>query len=99
MKYPFCRRLLRPGKLQYFETLSEHVCDPNGEDGDCGLRPTWECTCEIAKNAEAYWNEDGELYIGNYRNYKSHVVMYDSAIDSRTRRIDITMNLSKLRWL
>jgi len=99
MKCPFCKRDLISGRPRLFETLSEHVCDPNGEDGDPGERPTWECTCEYSREVGAYWNEDGEIYIDNYSTYSDRLTNYSSAIGSMARKIDITVNLGKLRYL
>jgi|WetSurMetagenome_2_1015567.scaffolds.fasta_scaffold639737_3 hypothetical protein len=97
MKCPFCKKELIPGKPRSYETLSEHVCDPNGEDGDPGERPTWECTCEYSKDCDVFWDEQGDIYVGNGRAYDRHFVFYHSAVGSLAREIDIRMNLYKLR--
>lgn len=99
MKCPFCKRDLIHGKSRLYETLSEHVCDPNGEDGDPGERPTWECTCEHSKRIDAFWDDLGDIYVGNHREDSNYFVQYESAIDSTARKIDTTMNLRKLRYL
>ena len=95
MKCPFCNRDLKPGKLRSYETLSEHVCDPNGEDGDPSERPTWECTCKHAVEVDAFWDDNGDIYT----NKIECVGVYHSAIGSTARKVDIDMKLRKLRWL
>jgi hypothetical protein len=93
MKCPFCEKDLVVGKPRLFETLYEHVCDPNGEDEDPGERPAWVCTCEHAVEIDAFWDESGDIYT----NSRECMTVYHSAIDSMARKIDIEMNLRKLR--
>lgn len=61
MKCPFCTAELQHGSLAAYETLSEHVCDPNNED--VFLRETFVCKCSTSENC--FWNPDGEFYTGN----------------------------------
>ena len=61
MLCPFCKKKLIPGKLKSYETLVEHVCDPNNEE--VVLRPTYVCTCSFSKNF--FWDTEGDFYTEN----------------------------------
>ena len=58
MKCPFCKKKLQAGELKEFETVWEHVENPNYEDFP--LRPTWFCDCEMS--LDCFWDEWGEFY-------------------------------------
>jgi hypothetical protein len=57
---PFCKAKLKLGKPRLYETLTEHIMDPNGEYGNPGERPTWECDCILSEYC--WWGFDGRLY-------------------------------------
>jgi hypothetical protein len=64
MYCPLCHSPLNNGKDKKYETLCEHVSDPNMEDYP--LRPTFVCgkeTCECHKQ-EVFWDESGDIYGG-----------------------------------
>lgn len=86
MHCPKCRTLLIKGKDREFETLSDHVCDPNKEHYP--LRPTWICNnvkCECSED-DIFWEEMGDYY-GNCK------IKFDndlhSAYPSFSRKMDI----------
>lgn len=59
---PKCKLELSIGKLREFETLVEHVCDPNMQS--VPLRQTYVCSntnCPASKE-DIFWDEDGEYY-------------------------------------
>jgi len=63
MKCPRCKSDLVQGKDMPLETLSEHVCDPNGTP--C-MKPSYHCSnpnCE-AGHEHVIWDQDGETYGG-----------------------------------
>lgn len=60
MKCPFCNKELNIGEDKEYETLLDHVLNPNQESFP--LRPTYFCTCE--KSFDCFWNETGEFYMG-----------------------------------
>lgn len=60
MKCPICFTDLSIGEKQKYETLSDHVCDPNG---DLPYRITFVCenkTCKLHQNS--FWDSEGEFY-------------------------------------
>lgn len=59
MRCPFCKGILKYGGLEYYETLCEHVCDPNGDHGTYN-RPIFICDCSISENC--FWDPDGDFY-------------------------------------
>lgn len=60
---PECSQKLVAGKEREYETLNDHVSNPNAETYP--LRPTWICANEkCIAHGEMYWGEDGDLYIG-----------------------------------
>lgn len=63
MNCPACRTELTPGEARQYETLLEHVTDPNGE---AEARPTLECPNQgcPAHQDGVFWAQDGE---GPYR--------------------------------
>ena len=60
MKCPFCGKMLVPGERKEFETILDHVFNPNAESYP--LRPTWICDCEYS--IDSFWDEDGHRYGG-----------------------------------
>lgn len=87
MKCPKCHQELIKGEDQRFETLSDHVSDPNNHNHP--LRPTFICNnseCPASKE-ELFWDEYGEMY-GWERTFKFDNNIY-SAYPSFARRMDI----------
>lgn len=62
MLCPCCKKPLVEGKSRVFETLADHVSDPNNEQG-LPARETWECGheyCALYKNS--FWDWYGDFY-------------------------------------
>ena len=59
MKCPFCTRELIQGEDRAYETLVEHIFDPNNEYG-IGERISFECNCSLSRNC--FWGYNGELF-------------------------------------
>jgi len=64
MKCPFCKSKLEIKGKRRYETLGDHVSDPNMEIPP--MRDYYECDCEGCQGG--YWGEDGSIYTG-YNNY------------------------------
>lgn len=84
MRCPKCKAELVEGGMQRYETMSEHVTDPNKKEYP--LRPTWVCpnTCQ----GEAYFDPDGYGYrlpLGARLDVKGGW----TAIDSTARKIEM----------
>ena len=62
-KCPFCKSKLKVSGKREYETLEEHVFDPNGEPSS---KDYWECTCNKSKGV--FWGIDGDMY-GNHNLY------------------------------
>jgi hypothetical protein len=60
---PFCKKELRSGEMKRYETLVDHVSDPNMETHP--PRPTLVCECEAAKGS--FWDEWGDCYTKEYK--------------------------------
>ena len=58
MKCPFCGCFLLEGEQKRYETLCEHVSNPNQEYYP--LRDTWVCNCEKSHNS--FWDWYGDFY-------------------------------------
>ena len=58
MRCPFCGRILENGPCREYETLLDHVSDPNAEAYP--LRPTSVCDCPQAEGK--FWDEYGDSY-------------------------------------
>lgn len=87
MHCPKCHKPLIKGKDREFETLSDHVCDPNREHYP--LRPTWVCNnvkCECGKT-DIFWDEMGEYY--SYGSSIKFENKLHSAYPSFARKMDI----------
>lgn len=63
LRCPFCKRVLVHGEQKKYETLMEHVCDPNMDDYP--LRDTWVCSCEESNGC--FWDDWGDLYSSEYK--------------------------------
>jgi len=65
---PDCRCPLRTGKPQRYETLCEHVTDPNKYFGGPmpPLRPAYYCKTKKCKSnsRHIFWNYYGDVYTG-----------------------------------
>jgi hypothetical protein len=61
---PFCGNKLARGEDEEYETLMEHVEDPNGEYGDPGKRETWVCSCSMS--VQSFWDAMGDFYTDAY---------------------------------
>lgn len=62
MHCPYCHCAVVRGKDKRFETLCEHVEDPNREEYP--LRPTWVCEnlkCALSKE-QVFWDDRGSMY-------------------------------------
>ena len=95
MNCPKCNVKLTKGEDKEFETLSDHVCDPNKESYP--LRPTWECTnksCPASKE-DIFWDDMGDYY-GYNINFKFDDDM-SSAIPSFSRISEVTSTSLDLR--
>ena len=70
MNCPICDSGLEKGEMLRFETLCDHIEDPNNERG-LPLRPTYICkkrTCPLSGQM-LFWDEFGEVYINKYEIY------------------------------
>ena len=82
MRCPECKTELIPGDLKEFETLLEHVSDPNQEEYP--PRPT--CVCPNRCFGEKqFFDTDGGSYGGSFSIHEK----YYSALDSFDRKIAI----------
>ena len=63
MNCPFCGRQLKAGELRRYETLIDHVSDPNREYYP--LRETWVCDCN--KSHGLFWDWFGDVYSLDFR--------------------------------
>ena len=77
MNCPICDSVLIQGEGRRFETLCDHVSDPNEEYGPRPLRPTFICPdsvedtkCPLGDNNLLFWDEMGSVYIKNYKLYQ-----------------------------
>jgi hypothetical protein len=62
MKCPFCKRELVRGENRRYETLCDHVSNPNMTTHP--LRPTFVCSCELSQYT--FWDEWGDYYVTDY---------------------------------
>jgi hypothetical protein len=63
LKCPYCKKELIKGEQKRYETLGEHVFNPNMREHP--LRDTFVCTCE--KSQGMYWDDWGDYYSKKYR--------------------------------
>jgi hypothetical protein len=87
MYCPYCHKELIGGELKEFETLCEHVSDPNQESFP--LRETFVCNndeCPCSKE-DLFWDSEGAMYGWN-RNFKFKDDI-NSAYPSFERKCDI----------
>lgn len=81
MRCTFCKKVLERGPHRRYETLADHVFNPNLRVHP--LRPTFVCNCSQADGR--FWNEHGHVYGG--RNPRS-------AIGSAAHRFDVTQAIA-----
>lgn len=84
---PKCHEYLVKGELQEFETLIDHVSNPNRQSYP--LRPTWVCKNDNCKASmeNLFWDDDGEMYGWNKTfKFKNDI---SSAYPSHSRKCDI----------
>ena len=72
MKCPFCGKELTNGERRKYETLIDHVDDPNKEDFP--LRPTWVCDCEKAK--DSFWDMFGYFYSHHFYDSNTQAIEF-----------------------
>jgi hypothetical protein len=61
---PACKSTLVPGLAKEYQTLDEHICNPNQESFP--ERPTWVCSNgACGAYTDCFWVEDGEGPYGN----------------------------------
>jgi hypothetical protein len=63
-KCPLCKAKIIKGKEQVYETLCDHVCDPNNDN--LPKRVTYICSDENCKTRQhdCFWDDSGDLYGG-----------------------------------
>ena len=70
MACPFCGKELTKGEKKRYETLIDHVDDPNRENYP--LRDTWVCNCE--KSKDGFWDMFGDYYSKHYVNENTNAI-------------------------
>ena len=88
MLCPICRTELIVTGQERLETLSEHVCDPNGEPS---LKDKYECpNRECVAFGELCWNDWGERYGGGF-NFPEELFIYknDAPFGSFQRKANV----------
>jgi len=76
MKCCFCNKELVPGEQKEFETLEDHVSDPNATSYP--LRNTFVCPyagCTSNVNYVGFWDDYGDFYSKEFIDMGSHVAM------------------------
>jgi hypothetical protein len=82
MGCPYCKAFLQLGDQQRYETLLDHVEDPNAEDYP--LRETWVCpteNCTVHKS-KSFFDSYGDLYVGKQWVYEPTTGKSSAALDS-----------------
>mgnify|MGYP003451402751 CR=1 FL=1 len=91
MKCPKCKDDLHITGEDHLQTLSEHVCDPNGTPS---LKAVYQCVNTNCKCFRAFaWNSDGEFYPYGYDSrlvFDNHEMT--SALGSFSRKMDIEIS-------
>jgi hypothetical protein len=87
---PFCKKPLRKGKDEYYQTLVEHCTDPNEEEYTIEPRETWKCTCCFSSGM--FWGSNGELFSNSSLSTGQREILHKmktySALGSEIREID-----------
>lgn len=90
MKCRFCEKELVNGEEKRFETLCDHVSNPNATDYP--LRPTFVCEdpeCIANKVAVGFWDELGSFYYKNWGAEELKPYGEYNAINSHARQSEI----------
>jgi len=115
VRCPNCKADLVESKfLKRYETLMDHVCDPNGESP---ARPFFKCmnvSCDLYfPSTEVYWGYDGDCYYRSsnkvvrswfrengidLQNPKTFKRKGSDALDSTSRRVTDEMLSTKRYW-
>ena len=79
---PSCLAILKPGPKQEYETLLDHVQDPNEENHP--LRDTLVCPTKncIVNKTGSFFDNYGDIYIGKHWVYEPNSMKPSSAIGS-----------------
>ena len=67
MQCPKCKSELIKGEPKVYETILEHVSDPNNEN--LPKRATWECPTSCVKG---FWNRYGDYYGPDFKTSETH---------------------------
>lgn len=84
---PVCRKELVKGKDERYETLEEHVSDPNGTPS---VKETFRCpdeNCRINKKFEGFWDWYGDFYSHEYCPGEDFI-----ALDSHRKQADVEIS-------
>lgn len=77
VRCPFCQSELIQAKNKVYQTIIEHVENPNNKIHES--RPTYVCDC--LNSTQYFWDEIGDLHLnkdGDVRLYLSHKSAYGS---------------------
>jgi hypothetical protein len=91
MKCPYCKNDLKKGLYRKFETLVDHVMNPNAEDYP--FRETYVCSVECEKSENKFWDSYGDFYQMSYIPYDRNFIF--EAIGSSSRKFKITCEISR----
>jgi hypothetical protein len=88
-KCPICKSLLINGENKKYETLCDHVCNPNMDDHP--YRPTYicpnkECKANIEK---VFWDESGDIYGGFKIKENEFINLNDAPFGSLARKLNV----------
>ena len=89
MRCPICKTELAPGEPKEYETLMEHVSDPNKKSYP--LRSTYLCPNKCFEE-EQFFDTNGSSYSRSFRMHEK----YYSALDSFDRKVAIGAYMSSL---
>ena len=93
MKCPYCKSELIEGEYKEFETLCDHVCDPNAESYP--LRITYVCSGKCKQSNNRFWDDYGDMY-GEFPTREEYATkMVHEAIDSRSREFKMKLQAER----
>lgn len=96
MKCPYCKNELKEGSYEKFETLEDHVMNPNAEDHP--FRKTYVCSVECEESENNFWDSYGDIYVKKFKPYDRHFI--GEAIGSDAREFKIICKIKeKFYWL